>query len=251
MRQHPQLGEELALWRRERRMLPVWWRDDDAVAPSPALDRLIALAARAGAPLHLAVIPDGATAALADRLASADGVFALVHGWAHANHAPADAKKAEFGAHRPLPERMREAENGRRIVENLFGQAFLPVFVPPWNRVAADLPAALTASGFRALSCFGSRVAPLCAPGLTEINAHLDPIDWHDGRSLVDPERLMSQLAVDLAARRLGRVDASEPYGLLTHHLVHDETVWSFLADITDLLGDSGVARWVAPFADL
>ena len=40
--------------------LPVWWRDDDAVAVTPGLDRLAGLAADHGWPLHLAIIPAGA-----------------------------------------------------------------------------------------------------------------------------------------------------------------------------------------------
>ncbi|MER2535285.1 MAG: polysaccharide deacetylase family protein [Rhizobiaceae bacterium] len=241
------LREELARWRDAGLGLPLWWRDDDAVEPTPALERLIALAAGLGAPLHLAVIPRHATAELAQRLRQNAGVLALVHGWAHANHAPESAKKAEFGAHRPLPDLVREAEAGLMRIEALFGPCALPVFVPPWNRIAPDLPAALPAQGFRALSRFG----PRAAPGLAEVNTHVDPIDWHGGRSAVATGRLVAQIASDLALRRTGRTDAAEPYGLLTHHLAHDEAVWSVIEDLAGLLGDSGVARWVEPFAAL
>jgi hypothetical protein len=245
------LREELARWRGAGLALPLWWRDDDAVEPTPALERLIALAARLGAPLHLAVIPRHATAELAERLRRDAGVLALVHGWAHANHAPEDAKKAEFGANRPLPDLLHEAAAGLTRIEGLFGPTALPVFVPPWNRIAADLPAALPSAGFRALSRFGPRAAPLAAPGLAEVNTHLDPIDWHGGRSAVATERLVAQIASDLALRRAGMTDAAEPYGLLTHHLVHDEAVWSVIEDLAGLFGESGVARWVEPFAAL
>ena len=36
----------LTRWRDEGRTLPIWWRDDDAIAPTPALERLLALAER-------------------------------------------------------------------------------------------------------------------------------------------------------------------------------------------------------------
>ena len=112
---------ELDLWRDQELVLPVWWRDDDATVPSPALDRLVALSARFGAPLHLAVIPEPATEALAARLRRAPLVSVLPHGWQHRNHAPADQKKAEFGPHRPVAEMLAEIAAGWRLVSELFG----------------------------------------------------------------------------------------------------------------------------------
>ena len=79
-----------------------WWRDDDAVAATPALERLLDLMATRDAPLLLAAIPAGAEPSLGRRLADAENVHLAVHGLAHANHAPAGEKPAEFGAHRPL-----------------------------------------------------------------------------------------------------------------------------------------------------
>ena len=60
-RQLPAATAELARWRAEGLSLPIWWRDDDAIAPTPALERLLALAEQFEAPLHLAVIPEPAT----------------------------------------------------------------------------------------------------------------------------------------------------------------------------------------------
>ena len=51
------LAEELDRWNAAGRRLALWLRDDDAVAPSPALDRLSRLAEDFGAPVLLAVIP--------------------------------------------------------------------------------------------------------------------------------------------------------------------------------------------------
>ena len=47
---------ELHLWRVAGRRLGLWWRDDDARAADPALERLLGLASRHGLPLTLAVI---------------------------------------------------------------------------------------------------------------------------------------------------------------------------------------------------
>ena len=122
-----------------------WWRDDDATKPSAALDRL--LRAAESHALALAVIPAGTTGALVNHLDGADNVTVLQHGFRHANHAPATEKKAEFGAHRPMPAMLSEIEDGRTRLEDLFGDRFLPLFVPPWNRIADNLPAALAIRG--------------------------------------------------------------------------------------------------------
>ena len=57
------------------------WRDDDARAPTLALDRLLALQAEAGVPLALAVIPDRVDPALEARLQGRPISILLLLGW--------------------------------------------------------------------------------------------------------------------------------------------------------------------------
>ena len=224
--------------------LPVWWRDDDAVSDTPALDRLIALTDKTGWPLHLAVIPAHADASLVARLRQAPRVISVVHGWSHDSHAPASEKKAEFGAHRPVATMHAQARAGLDRLADL--PRLAPMFVPPWNRIAPDLLPLLPAQGFAMISTFTPRTDPMAAPGLTRVNTHLDPIDWRGSRSLVAPDRLIAQFAADLADRREGRADAAEPYGLLTHHLVHDAAIWRFTADLLTRLSRARIVHWDA-----
>lgn len=240
------LDDEFALWDAAGMALPIWWRDDDATAPSAALDRLSDLAATLDLPVHLAVIPAGAGTALGERLRDRAHLIVLVHGWAHLNHAPAGEKKAEFGAHRPLAAMIGEAGRGLARLGDLFGPRLAPVLVPPWNRIAPELIPALPGLGYLALSDFTPRKAALAAPGLARINTHLDPIAWRGGRGLVAPDILIAQITRQLAGRRLGRADNTEPYGILTHHLVHDDTIWAFTeALLRRLLAGPG-RRWNA-----
>ena len=51
------LVEELARWQRAGRKAELWLRDDDAVDPTPALDRLLDLTGEFAVPVTLAVIP--------------------------------------------------------------------------------------------------------------------------------------------------------------------------------------------------
>lgn len=82
--------------------------------------------------------------------------------------------------------------------------------------------------GFRALSTYTPRTTRDAAPGLVQINTHVDPIHWRGGGGLADPDAQIATLVQQLQDRRAGRTDATEPLGVLTHHLVHDAAIWEF-----------------------
>lgn len=224
------LDAEIARWRDAGRRLPLWLRDDDATDATPALDRLIALADRHRLPLHLAVIPRDATPALAARVAQAPGVRPVVHGWAHANHEPPGAKRCEFGPTRDAAAALEDAGRGLTRLRGLFGDRLLPVFVPPWNRIAPDVAAGLRGLGYAILSAAPGATPPVA--GLARLDRDLDPIDWRGTRSALPPRRLAILLAAALADRRA----TPAPFGLLTHHRAHDAAVWDVVGAILDRL---------------
>jgi hypothetical protein len=224
-----------------------WWRDDDAVTVTPALERLLALRGRLQVPLSLAVIPAQAEEVLADRLAGEPEVGVLQHGFAHANQAPAGAKKVELG-HCPLSLMLAEIELGAQRLQRLFGARFRPVMVPPWNRIDAALPGHLPDLGIRGLSTYTDRVRREPVPGLEQVNTHWDPIAWRGSGGLGDPVALFNDLAGLVARRSALPLQEQEPIGLLTHHRVHDPWVWSFLEDVLVLLLESGVVTFVDPW---
>jgi len=231
------LQAELAIWRSQGITLPIWWRDDDAVTDTAALQRLISLAEELHITVHVAIIPDLVEPSLSDPLASRN-TLAVVHGWRHISHAPPGAKNAEFG--HPRATIAHELADGLAKLQNRFGARTLPLFVPPWNRIGAQATRLLPAAGYRGLSTYGARRSVLAAPGVTQINTHIDPIFWRGHRGLVDPETLVTDLIAELKARRNGDADASEPLGLLTHHLVHTDDVWDFSREVLSVLLDGG-----------
>ncbi|SHG82588.1 polysaccharide deacetylase family protein [Cognatishimia maritima] len=222
------LRAELKKWHRKDLVLPVWWRDDDAIDLSENLDRLIALSDSVGVPVHLAVIPRNATQALADCIQETPYLIPVVHGWAHRNHQPAEDTKCEFGENRPIGDRREEAAEGLRRLERLLGDRVAPMFVPPWNRVPKAFHPVLAEIGYRALSTCFPRDQVEAAPGLTQINTHIDPLYWRPARLLSDPDLIVDRIVDLLKRRRQGKADNAEPFGLLTHHLVHDDRVWEF-----------------------
>lgn len=240
------LNTELDAWAAAGRTAEFWWRDDDAVDTTPALERLIGLQRAQSAPLMLAVIPARAQARLAERLAGETGIAVVQHGWAHANHAPLGRAKAELSADRPIAYVLGELVRGRLTLDRLFGDAWLRVLVPPHNRISAPVAAALAPAGYVGLSTYNPRRA--APPGLSQTNSHVDIMNWTTRRFAGTDETLALAIG-HLRARRQGTVDASEPTGLLTHHLAHDEEAWRFCESFLGAVTGHKAARWASPRA--
>ena len=246
------LAVELAAWQAAGKTARLFWRDDDATRPGPVLDRLFAVTAAADAPLMLAVIPADAVAELGDAVAAAAHVSPVQHGWAHVNHARGSGDKGawELGLHRGAAAVLADLEQGRARCADLFGAAFLPVVVPPWNRIDAALFPELAARGFRGVSAFGRRSTAQPVAGFAIANTHVDPIRWKDGARFAGTAKTLAKLTDELAARRTGAADDREAIGLVTHHIALDAQGWDFVARLGGVIAAHAAARWIAP-ADL
>lgn len=220
-----------------RRTVTLWWRDDDAEDATPALETLLCLAASHRVPLGLAVVPRDATTALARRVADAPGVAVLQHGWSHAQHSPDVRKKAELGEHRPIEAILGELSAGRERLERLFGERFLPVLVPPWNRVGPAVRARRDEAGLPGLSAFGP-----CPEGERRtVNTHVDLIDW-TVRTTGTRAAVFALVHREIEQRL--RLRSDEPIGLLTHHLVHDEAGWRVIDELLVMLATHPAVAW-------
>jgi peptidoglycan/xylan/chitin deacetylase (PgdA/CDA1 family) len=209
----------------------LWWRDDDAVAASPALDRLLALRAAVGIPLAIASIPATAQASLAQALATSSDIRVLAHGWDHRNHAPHGAPTAELAAGRDRNTVLTELRTGRERLAELFSTRFLPVLVPPYNRIDRALVSVVCQAGFRAISIDWD-FAGLAMPCR---NVHIDVNDWRRGTAM-EAMQAVRTLVGALRLRRLGLVGRLAPIGVLTHHLAHDEASWELARSLLERL---------------
>ncbi len=239
------LAAELDLWRDAGRQADLWCRDDDACRDSPELSRLIDIAGGANIPVALAVIPALTEPSLIDVVAKADVVTVVQHGYAHRNHAPAGGRNWELGSHRPVDQSIAELEKGRSRLGRHFGRRFAPLLVPPWNRIDPGVIERLPEAGFRGLSTFGPRARSDPVAGLVQCNTHVDLIAWRRDRAFIGIDAAVDRLVLHLAARRAGTVDASEPTGLLTHHLDLDAAAWEFLAELFAHTCEHGAATWI------
>lgn len=241
------LAAELDAWESTGQSASLWWRDDDAAAPGPKLDQLVHISSNAG--LLLAVIPERLELSLVAALSDADHVSIAQHGYAHINHAQRGRGQGawELGLHRGEATVLSELDEGRKRLQNQFGAAFLPVVVPPWNRIAPELLQPLAIRGYTGVSAFGARESKYPAPGLLCVNAHCDPIRWKSGARFAGESKTIGQLIEHLRARRTGLVDAEEPTGFLTHHIDLDVAGWDFCARLSATVDHHPGGRWVSP----
>jgi hypothetical protein len=237
------LADELARWRDTGRTVEFWWRDDDAARPDSALARLCELSARAAVPLALAIVPVGADPALLGILG--ETVTAIQHGTDHRNRAGAGEKKTEFPAAEAARSAAGRLEAARERLAALAQARFVPVLAPPWNRLPEALVPQLAPAGFCGLSRYGARATAEPAPGVRQVNTHVDLVAWQTGRGFVGEDRALGAAVRHLAAKREGGADAGEPTGWLSHHAVHDEAAWAFLERLFETLRGAPGLRWV------
>jgi len=212
------------------RPVEFWWRDDDASAPNKALERLLGLSRSHRIPVALAVIPQDAEAQLFQRLH--ERVTVLQHGTDHRNRAAAGEKKTEYPGTEPAAAALTRISEGLKKLSSVSG--FIPVLAPPWNRMRMDLLDKLPGIGIRGISAYGAQPRREPAPGLRQVNTHVDIVAWRLGRRFVGEEQALSQAIQWLAA--------DGPVGWLTHHAVHDAAAWDFLERLFTVRG----ARWLS-----
>jgi len=218
------------------RTVAFWWRDDDLETETAALAPFLDAVGGAGIDPARAAVPGGLDEGAVARVRTMPCARLLPHGWRHANHGGAEAKKSEYGPERPVEIRLDEIRRSWARLSTLAGDRALPIFVPPWNRVAADLADRLGETGLMALSTYRGR------PGSDDgrLDTHVDLIDWRNGR-----RPLAAAQVVDLIVQRMAWV--AGPIGLLSHHLVTPGAAWADWAPVWSLIAEHPAARWVSP----
>lgn len=214
-----------------------WWRDDDAGRAHPRLDQLLALSRGQNAPLALAVVPAWLEERVVAAVLACPQATVLQHGWAHESHARPGERKVELGGAADPGELPVLLAEGRARLAAAFGERFLPVMVPPWNRMAAEVCACLRGIGLAGVSLWRGTVIEPFPPGLRRIDTHLDLVDWRAGRVA----RPAGALAAELAGQVRSGVQG--PLGILSHHLVMDEEAFAVLDALLCLLRTHPRAR--------
>jgi len=220
------LADEIQQWSSP---VQFWWRDDDAVANSGALQRLLMLADQFTIPVHLAVIPDLLQTSLnvINKTQHRTHCYVLQHGYAHQNYALEGQRKIELGGSQNVPELLQKLAQGQQILKSQFGEQYLNILVPPWNRIADEIARELPDMGYAQLSIFGVKEQ---AETDFNLNVHIDIIDWQQ-RCFAGEELIITNIISHLRNKRLASLSGNiKPCGLMTHHLKHDLNCWLFIS---------------------
>ncbi|KAB1439059.1 polysaccharide deacetylase family protein [Pseudodesulfovibrio senegalensis] len=241
------IANELDAWRANERTATLWWRDDDAHAAGPELDRLLALCRAHNTPCSLAAIPARVEDSMVALLHGTPQAWVLQHGYAHVNHAPRGKGLGawELGLHRPLQTVLDDLERGRTILKDRFKGRFVPAVVPPWNRIDPVLLRHFPALGLTGMSAEDR--GPLSANRVRIVPAHADLLRWKGKAAhFAGAQRVTDQILDHLRSRRMKTVDPDTPTGVLTHHLEMDEAAWEFMNALLEATNAHTACRWLA-----
>lgn len=234
------LSTELDRWAAAGRTATFWWRDDDAVEATEALERLTVTGR--GTPVALSVMPALAQRSLADFVVAHPELAVLQHGWRHESHLPGG--NSEYPPGRPVADVEREFVEGYAMLRDLFGLQHVPAFTPPWHRFHPGYAGVLRLSGTMAISLIGPRPAAEVA-GMKIVNVHASPIAWTEPPGFVNDETYLQPILEHLRGRREGRFALDEATGIVTHHLVQNARSHEFLSRLVDAVSTHAAARWL------
>jgi len=232
------IDHELSQWDQPATL---WWRDDDAIAATAELEQILSFCRQYEIPLHLAVIPQPLEDSLIERLQDESIVFVLQHGFNHQSHAFPEQKKIELGGSQSVETLCQQLDQGRQTLIKQFGQQYLDILVPPWNRIDEQLVQQLPALGYQRLSVLGFTDSSAFLP---RVNVHIDIMDWKK-RCFTGEDTVLSSLLKHLQSRRLKQTMNTEPTGLMTHHLVHDTACNEFLQEFFSACAQRPRLQWL------
>jgi hypothetical protein len=242
----PMLQHELDLWTDAGLKASFWWRDDDAVSATSQLEILDQLSQTFGVPVSIAVIPARLDESLPNFIQGQSHFSVLQHGYSHTSHATKGVKKIELGGERSLDSIETELSLGHQILTHAFPEHFVPVVVPPWNRIEPRTYKILQTVGLTGISIVRARKSTYVVPGLLQVNTHLDPISWRHGRGFIGSQIAIALLHQHLYLRRTTDRCRDEPTGLLTHHLDQNDMVWRFCRSLFKHLNQHPAVHWLS-----
>ena len=252
--------DELALWRAAGQKPTFWIRDDDATCVTGQLERLQSIATRYDVSVGLALIP-GLLGFRPGRLYCgrnrATSIPCATDGSTSTTAMPAtpmnSATRARTARHvRTQRWPCRRFGAFRRHRDGV--RAALQPHHAGHDRGAGRHRLCRLSVGPRPLERRIARVVNRFdwAPSLNiawkgplpRIDAHVDLIDWQSG-SAQAMDVVAQAMVGQLRLRRKGFPPAGAPIGLLTHHRVHDESIWRLLESLIDLIKGSLACKFI------
>lgn len=210
-----------------------FFRADDIAAGGRAFEALCRLFRAYEVPLAMAVVPGW----LSD--SRLENLFRVApreeplwnwhqHGWRHVNWQEED-KKSEFGKQRTQEKQLKDLLQGKQKMSGLFGEYFVDVFTPPWNRLSPVTLDVLQEIGFKGVSLMGP--FPRGAKSDIQLKNLRVQIDLHTRKNKngsADYLALCEEIAAIMGRR--------EPVGIMLHHQRMNGFAFQFLEELLRLL---------------
>jgi hypothetical protein len=208
---------------------PVFFRADDIGAGGRAFEKLCRLFREYDAPLGMAVVPAWLSDVRREQLFRCAPLEEALwgwhqHGWRHVNW-QREGKKAEFSDQRPIEKQWRDIHQGRQKMEHIFGNHFLEVFTPPWNRLSISTVKILQQLAFRGVSLAGPlpRGAKL-SPPLKNLRVQIDLHTRKAKDGAADFAALLEEFTMYLSRK--------DPLGIMIHHQRMTPFAFEFLEEM-------------------
>lgn len=202
---------------------PIFFRADDIGGETdPLFDPLMELFRSHRIPLCLAVVPtwiDTATWSKYEKYQPLSDQWCWhQHGYSHTNHEHT-GKKAEFGSARSKDEVKQDIVDGKNKLANLLGDAFTPIFTPPWNRCSLHTLETLAEQGFYAVSR-SRKATPLPPENLPDIQINIDLHTRKEKNAATSWDALYAELS---------QAAESGLMGVMLHHELMNQQGFAFL----------------------
>jgi Uncharacterized protein conserved in bacteria (DUF2334) len=203
-----------------------FFRHDDAGWQNDRLYRLLDEFAQANVAIDLAIIPAALDHNLSKELLARwqqdKNLLGLhQHGYSHSNHEQL-GRKCEFGNSRTKSQQKEDIAQGQKQLLNAFGDAFDPIFTPPWNRCTQDTVECLEELGFRLLSR-DVTAGQLASSTLCQVPVH---VDW--SKIIKTPTTPLTDLGQAIANNLLH----NDLTGIMLHHADMDTNHLQTLAEL-------------------
>jgi len=195
----------------------LWLRDDDFCKFTPNFQSLCTVL-EYGMPLVISAVPYRLRLSQDDKikLSRKPGNLSFcVHGYNHANNGAIKGGPSEFPADRDIQAVRKELEFGVAQIMGTFAQKFLPIFVPPWNYVAAEYLPILKDLGIKIVSGAKSRAQPEI-DGIRGLHIDIDLLDYPPTPPY--PMKRVDVLDAEFMKAIDGWQEKTPVIGVLSHH---------------------------------
>ena len=214
------LSENIHLLQTEGFKIRVWWRDDDVFEATEELNKLIQFIEKNGVPVHLSVIPKNLTDNAIDLLKSQNKITILQHGYSHTNYAKVGEPLNEYGMNRTVDVMLNDIRYGFTKLSEVFGEQFIPIFVPPWGHIAQPVLEQLHKIGFVGISLIGNNSKTYSS--LKNMNTHIDIHSWKTSSEIsydvkMRPFEMIADDIIKIITSAKSQKNGHENIGLLTH----------------------------------